>query len=154
YSIKDILSILTTNLNVTFKELGDTLPEGRRKLIFSVGAVAKAKFIKTNNSPYTGILEGSNNMLIRLSVAREPKVKEITPQSALGNFIPGMSIKFLVDGLPSTNLVALQSTSGQESWNFFKQPLTSQFDISENQDLTTKLIDRKFSTVTNYISTM
>jgi len=33
----------------------DSLPEGRNKLIYSVGSVAAASFVAENDSPYTGL---------------------------------------------------------------------------------------------------
>lgn len=41
-------------MDPTLNHVSDQLPEGRRKLIHSVGTVAKAEFVPTEDSPYTG----------------------------------------------------------------------------------------------------
>jgi hypothetical protein len=155
YSVSEILGIFTQNLSVTFQEAGDVLPEGRKKLIHTVGSIAQTEFEQVPSTPYTGVYaSGNKNVLLRLSVAKATNNSKTTAQGAFGNFAPGMSIKFIVDGKQSSNLVAMFSTSGQASWNFFKNPFTPQFDISDNSSIAEKLIAAKFSKVTYYISSM
>jgi hypothetical protein len=151
YSARDILGIFTEDLHITFQEPGDVLPNGRKKLIHTVGSIAQAEFIPVPNTPYTGIYDsGNKNVLLRYSVAKET----VNTSPPLGNFAPGISIKFLVDGKQSCNLVAMYSTSGQDSWNPFKYPFTPQFDISDNSSIAEKLLAAKFSKVTHFISSM
>jgi len=54
----------------TFEETGDVLPEGRIKYIHGVGLVAKVKFVPNSKNPYSGVLKGFNNGIIRLSLAK------------------------------------------------------------------------------------
>ena len=81
---------------------------------------------------------------MRLSVAKEVKTKDKTPQGAYGNFVPGMALKCLIDGKESVNLVAMHDTSGQISYNFFKHSFTNSFPISEPSDAALKLLAGAF----------
>ena len=76
----------------------------RRKLIHSVGVVAKAKFVSNGEHSYTGLFKGSDYGLVRLSSAAAP--------SATNPLIPGMAVKFLRDGIDSANFVSMNSTAG------------------------------------------
>jgi hypothetical protein len=156
YGPAEQMALFTEDLKVSFTEKGDVLPEKRFKIIHTVGAIAKAEFIPIKEKhPYSGIFKsGNNNVLIRLSVAIKPDTSKATPEGAIKNFIPGIAIKFLVDGKPSENLVAMWSTSGQASWNFFKFDLTPQFDIPDETDDKDKFVSTKFSEVTYMISTL
>jgi hypothetical protein len=152
----NLIDMLSDKQELTFQENGDTLPEGRQKIIHSVGVVAKAKFTPVKGNPYTGILKsGSNEVLIRLSTAKDPKPVDPKPAGALHRFIPGIALKFLIDGRPSTNLVAMHSSSGQSSWNFFKHEFSTSFDIPyHNVSFAEKLQNSKFCMLNNFISTI
>jgi len=107
----------------TFNTEGDQLPPGtvygtRGKYIHSVGVVGKVEWVDLGGHPYTGIFQGANQGIVRLSLAKEPVTTEL-------NTAPGMGLKFLRDGMPSANLVAMYSVGGQESWNFFKNDFTN-----------------------------
>jgi len=62
----------------TFKLPGDVFnvnwlgQPARGKWIHTVGAVARTDFVSNGNHGYTGILQGADNCLIRLSAAKEP----------------------------------------------------------------------------------
>lgn len=98
---------------------GDTMPPGkvfghRQRVIHSIGTVGKIELKpqSTSSHPFTGIFEGASHGIIRLSLAGEP--------SAVESFTPGFALKFLRDGSPSVNLVAMPSVDGQqEDYNFF-----------------------------------
>lgn len=96
----------------TLEWVGDTFESSlltRNKYIHSVGNVAKVSFVPTSNDEgYTGIFEGAEHGYIRMSCAAEPN----TDKPASGNFIPGMGLKFLRDGIHSANLVAMYSVNG------------------------------------------
>jgi hypothetical protein len=64
-------------MSPTFDTVSDAMPDTvlgttRIKYIHSVGAVSKCKFISTGDHLYTGIFEGADHGLCRLSVAAEP----------------------------------------------------------------------------------
>jgi hypothetical protein len=155
FGLHTITGLFGEDLHATFDHLGDVLPEGREKLIHSVGSIAKAKFIPTEDHPYTGILRsGCDNVLLRLSTGKPYDTKKTNPEAALFNFVPGLAIKFLIDGKPSTNTVAMHSTSGQNSWNFFENDFTPQFDINYDMSFAEKLVAAKFTEISYYISTL
>jgi hypothetical protein len=153
YSKLKVLKIMIEDLHPTFEHYGDDFPEGRQKLIHTKGVIAKAelKIYNSEKNNYTGFLkQGSNNVLIRLSCASDYK----TNKEPLNNFIPGMAIKILRDGAPSVNTVCMHSTSGQNSWNFFKNNFTNSFEIDPDSTFDKILLARRFRKVTPNISTV
>ena len=95
--------------------VGDTFKNSyfmRQKILHTVGCVAQVKFVPVeHNEGYTGIFEGADYGLMRLSSALFPNTAN--KQSARGSdFAPGMALKFLRDGQPSCNLVAMFSVEG------------------------------------------
>jgi hypothetical protein len=154
YSKFEILKIFLSDLWVTFNEKGDVMPNGRKKLIHTKGNIAKAVFIQDPDSPYTGIFKGSNNLLIRFSIAKEQDTTKTSAEDALGNFTPGISLKFLRNGLHSANLVAMFNTAGQNSWNPFKNDFTNVFNLIDNGDFTQKALAAKFASVTSMVSSV
>ncbi|MBF0313832.1 MAG: hypothetical protein HQK50_08625 [Oligoflexia bacterium] len=100
-----------TSLGRTFDHQSDEMPAGRAKFIHTYGTVAQVDFIPTFNHPYTGMYQTGASGLVRLSLAASP--------TTIG-YTPGMAVKFLVDGVPSLNFVAMHSLEGQKgNWNFF-----------------------------------
>jgi len=155
YSNFEVSKIFFSDLWVSFNEQGDVLPDGRKKLIHTVGLVAQATFVPNlENNPYTGIFRGSQNAFIRFSVAKQLDTSKTTAAGALGNFAPGIALKFLRDGVASANLVAMFSTSGQSSWNPFKNDFTNSFSLDANPDVLQKALAAKFSSVTNSVATV
>jgi len=74
------------------------------------------KFNPVPGNPYTGLFQGSEHGLLRLSLASEP---------GKSGFQPGLSWKAFVDGKPSRNVAALQSWTGQgQNYNFFANELS------------------------------
>ena len=93
------------SMKPTVTEFTDEMPEGRYKLIHSVGGAASVR-LELQENPYTGLFQGSDYGLIRFASAKEPK--EGAGVGALdGGFTPGMGIKMLRDGKPSANVVFL-----------------------------------------------
>ena len=92
--------------------------------------------IKTH--PFTGIFKGATHGVVRLSIGSKPDTTVL-------NLAPGMSLKFLRDGMDSVNLVSMFSTDGQPSWNFFAN------DLSNHVPPITGQVGNKLATVTDYI---
>jgi len=144
-------------LKPSFNLVTDVFPADRHKLIHSVGTIAKAKWTILNanvSAKYTGIIgNGCENLLVRLSVAKEPNVKKTTAEEALNNFIPGMSLKCLRNGKPSANLQAMFSVGGQPSWNFFENNFSNliPFPDLETVNESGKLLAGKFTTVSPFV---
>ena len=71
-------------------------------------------FIPEADTPYTGIFkEGAKNIIIRLSALRVVDFKKLkigtSGEKADGKFMPGISIKILIDGKPSVNIIGAYS---------------------------------------------
>jgi len=131
---------------------GDELLDGRKKLIHTVGTVAKTEFISTGDHSYTGVFKGCQNVLLRPSIAHTQDISKSTAEGAHDNFVPGFSIKFLRDGASSANVQAMFSLDGQKSWNFFKNDFANH--VGATSSFALRLLGLKFSTVTDYIQTI
>jgi hypothetical protein len=107
----------------TFDTVADALPQNwdgsiRTKYIHSVGVVSKCKFVTNGTHQYTGIFEGADYGFCRLSSAVKP--------TADAPLHPGLSLKFLRSGVPSSNVVSFYSPSGQpDDWNFFSHDFSN-----------------------------
>ena len=108
------------DVDITFDWFGDTWESSwwwtRHKYIHAVGTTGRAKWVAYPKavSNFKGIFEnGSENAIVRFSTAIKPGKKQ--------GLIPGMALKVLRDGMPSANLVAINSLEGnpEENWDFF-----------------------------------
>jgi len=84
--------------------------------------------------PFTGLFAENAYGMLRLSLAVDLK---------FGNFVPGIGVKLLRDGMPSANFVAMDSVDGQESGNFFEADFSNH--IAKPQSVPQKLLGRKFA---------
>lgn len=95
------------DLALTLTAVSDELPADRRhiKVIHTFGTVAKFAFIADPAAPvkYTGLFQGGQGIM-RFSYAGPPHL--------IGN-VPGLGLKFLIDGKPSENMVVMHSLGGQ-----------------------------------------
>jgi hypothetical protein len=123
-------------MKVTVDLVSDYFPEGRNKVIHTYGAVCPVKFVASNVHDYTGVFTGIEHGLIRLSLAKKPDGTTT---------IPGAAIKFLLDGVPSVNFMAMASLSGQPSYNFFKMDFSNVVAPPDNFIL--KILANAFATV-------
>jgi hypothetical protein len=144
YSKWSLGLIFAESMKPSFDYYSDVLPAGRKKYIHSVGSVVQAELIPEAGHPYTGVFQGVDNVLLRFSTAKQPDPKS-APE---GNYIPGMGIKLLRDGVPSANLVAMDSVDGQDSFNIFKYDWTNH--IPNPKATALKLLEKKFSEATPY----
>lgn len=82
-------------------------------MIHSVGSVAGVKFVTKPNNGFNGLFkEGAKFGLISLSLAKSYDTSKSSAEGAYDNFAPGFGLKFLRDGTPSANLVAMYSVNG------------------------------------------
>ena len=130
FSTIGFAGIFTESMDPSIHWVGDTFENGwlgaRYKYIHTVGNTAMVKFEPVANTEgYTGIFEGADYGYVRLSAAIKPDYTKTKAPIALGNFAPGIGLKFLRDGVPSANLVAMYSVDGQDSWNFFKNDFSN-----------------------------
>lgn len=99
------------------KDRVDVAPAGYVKPIHQHAAMAKVKFVPVANNGYTGLFQGSDFGLLRLSVTEDP---------SKGAFTPGLAWKAFVDGKPSENVSALYTLTGQGgNYNFFANELSN-----------------------------
>jgi hypothetical protein len=150
YSSITMGTIFTESMDPTLHFVGDTFEDSwlghRKKLIHSVGSVAAVKFQPVANAEgYTGVFEGADYGVLRMSLAKEPK----PTKDPLGNFAPGFGLKFLRDNQPSASMVAMFSVEGQDSWNFFKNDFTNH--IARTNDIGLMILAKKFATGTPFV---
>ena len=112
-------------MDVSINYKSDSLPEGRNKLIHSVGVVGKVEFIAEPDTPYSGLFKGADSALIRFSLAKKPDYSNKSASKAYDNYTPGLGLKFLIDGKPSANLVAMFGVNGVNSFNFFDKEMNT-----------------------------
>jgi hypothetical protein len=111
------------SMKTSVELVSDEMPKDRSKLIHSVGGAASVKFVWEPNE-YTGLFQGSDYGLLRAASATEPS--EGQGKAAIDSqFVPGIGIKMLRDGVPSGNVVFLHKLTPQDSWNFFKYPVSN-----------------------------
>jgi hypothetical protein len=125
----------------------DTLPPPQHaKMVHALGTLAKAHLLlypkakKLNpsgvmidevDSPWTGLLDASKNegsvpLLIRFSIANP--LLAIAGKSLPLEFIPGLGLKFLIDGQKSIDLLAMESLAGQGiDHDYFKYEFSPDF---------------------------
>jgi len=134
------------SLKPTFNFASDEAPEGRKKIFHPFGVAGEAEFTadyadlptdaSTHRSgPYTGVLANGGTPL--------PLILRMAPGGG-PNLIPGASVKFLIDGQPSRNFVAIHDFGGvpKNNWNYFQQ------DIGHIYPDVPFLIKKYFETVT------
>jgi hypothetical protein len=144
-------------MDPSIKWVGDTFENGwlgpRNKYIHTVGNTAKVKFVPvSNNLGFTGIFQGADYGYVRLSAAIQPDYTKTKSPIKLGNFAPGLGLKFLRDGVPSANLVAMWSVDGQDTWNFFQHEFTTH--ISDPTTTGPKVLAEKFKAATPLITSV
>lgn len=146
--IEQIDVIFDQNPRDSFNQATDDMPVrggGRRnKLVHQQGLVAKAEFIAYPNSTYTGIFEGADNVLIRLSAT------DIVADGISGSTNPSIALKFLRDGEDSGNQFGMVSFEGTTSWNFFENPFMTHLPVFEH-DCGPKTLAKYNAQVTPFI---
>jgi len=112
------------SLSESFDHDSDEMPEGRPKIFHPMGSVAQFELVGDSNSGYDGALGGSVG-LVRFSLGADPKT--------FGGYLPGMALKFMVDGQPSENVHLLNSIEGQgDDRNLFARPLSNHLPEPES----------------------
>ncbi len=134
----DVLGLINRILWDKVNNQVDVAPPGYEKPLHAHGVMAKVAFTAEENSPYTGLFQGSDCGLMRLSVTGNPDDK---------GFAPGLAWKSFVDGKPSENVSALYTLSGQgDNHNFFANELSQYVSPEANETFATSAL---FSSVTS-----
>jgi len=110
-SPSNMLKLGFSSMDASFDTNSNELPPGRVKYVHPLGTVAKVKYV-SKTSRYTGMFNGADSCLTRLSLAINPGSK----------FSPGMAIKCFTDNsaYASVNFISMFSLDGQgENFNFF-----------------------------------
>jgi hypothetical protein len=152
YSALTLATIFLEDVSTTFNHQADNFPDLRLKLVHTVGVVAQGELVVDPANGYSGVFEGVSNVLVRLSVAKNPDYTKNTADGANDNFTPGMALKFLRDGLHSANLLAMFGVNGFPSWNFFFKDFSNH--IPAGTGLATKALGCKFAQATKYVQTI
>ncbi|KAL4497159.1 hypothetical protein ABPG72_019479 [Tetrahymena utriculariae] len=142
------LGLLVESMSPTLEHVADQLPEGRKKMVHSVGSVTKAEFIPEKNQ-YTGFFQGADSLIIRFSLAKEPDYTHPGSAYAHDNFVPAIALKFLIDGKPSANIFAMHGVNGVYSYNFFDLDFNNHIPPPEGLQVT--VVADKFSQGTKIV---
>eukprot|EP00743_Colponemidia_sp_Colp-15_P000178 GILK01000205.1.p1 GENE.GILK01000205.1~~GILK01000205.1.p1 ORF type:complete len:358 (+),score=57.11 GILK01000205.1:41-1075(+) len=123
----ELVKLFFEDLTLTGSVAEDEMPGSHKKLIHSVGAIAKARFnwnAKTQ-SKYTGLFKSAEFGLIRCSSAAAPSSNHLAP---------GISVKFFRKGVHSGNFVAMFDTdpANHPSANFFDKFMANHVAVSQN----------------------
>lgn len=138
---KEVAKMALQRMTYKTDRQSDFAPEGWIKYLHQKGAVAKVSFKRTEDNKYSGVFQGFDCGLIRLSITYKPTRRKA--------FAPGLALKVLRDGVPSANISALYALNGQEDdYNFFKNPLSN--IVPRGKSIGEKAIHRIFSKVTPY----
>ncbi|WP_202560487.1 peroxidase family protein [Alcanivorax sp. DP30] len=135
----DIGGLINAVLWKKVQDVTDVAPPGYSKPIHPRGALAKVKFVPSAGHDFTGLFQGADHGLLRLSVTGDPSDR---------GFAPGLALKLFVDGKRSENVSALYTLSGQGSnHNIFANELSNyvQAEVNETLGTTTlfSLVSRK-----------
>lgn len=103
---KTLFQSLVTGLAKTFDHASDILPPNRKKAFHPFGVVATADFVPEKNSGYSGIFLGAKTLL-RLS------------HGFPGAIVPGIGVKYFIDGRESVNTVSNHNLDGENNTDFF-----------------------------------
>jgi len=110
FSVMQLLAMSVQRLTLKGNTHSDFAPDGWKKYLHRRGALAKVRIVP-RSSRYTGVFQGSDCSLLRLSLTY--KTDGDKPVA------PGLALKVLRDGIHSANVSALVSLDGQgKDFNF------------------------------------
>ena len=134
----DIGGLINSVLWKKVQDVTDVAPPGYSKPIHPRGALAKVQFQSAGGHDYSGLFQGADHGLLRLSVTGDPSDR---------GFAPGLALKLLVDGKRSENVSALYTLSGQgDNHNIFANELSNYVQAEVNETLGTTALFSLVST--------
>ena len=133
-------------MGTSFNLEADELPQNRPKINHSQGTVARVSWEDLGGHPYTGLYQGSEMGLIRLSEGNF-----ILPEAP--GLTPTLAIKFLRDGMESVNHLANTNFEPSSSWNFFAQDFLSHIPLFTDE-CAQDSIEAKFAETTRRVGSV
>ena len=101
-------------MDTSFNAERDDMPNNRFKINHSQGVVARVSWEDLGGHNYTGMYQGSDLGLIRMSEGNF-----MLPGDEMPGLTPTLAVKFLINGRESVNLLANTSFDPSDSFNFF-----------------------------------
>ncbi|KAJ3273682.1 hypothetical protein HDV01_003961 [Terramyces sp. JEL0728] len=150
YSYSNFELIFVESMQPTIDTVSDELPiekgifssSRRQKRVHAAGAVAQVKFNAVQN-PYTGLFQGADNAILRLSLAAQPSANS-------NSIVPGAAIKFFRDDNPSTNIFFMLGIDGQDDLNFFANGFSNHISPKEGGAIAGGILLRTFGKASNW----
>ena len=148
--LKSVLgSINSVNLTPTIETVSDEMPmvglpflkHPRVKFIHASGTCGQIEFVPSPEASQkaTGVFASGSIGVARLGWAMPPQ---------LGTYIPGLAVKFLINGHPSVNLQVMNSLDGQgQNANYFAKTFSNL--INEPVNPVTKALSNLFKLATS-----
>lgn len=138
--LSQLIRMSRQEISLKGSRISDFAPDNWVKYLHRRGSLAKVKIVPVS-SKYTGVFEGAECALLRLSLTY--KVTSSKPVA------PGLALKILRDGAPSANVSALVSLNGQEkNYNFFQNPMSN--IVPAGRGIGQALVHKLFRRVTRY----
>lgn len=133
-------NLFIENANGSFCIFSDEMEIYREKVTHVQGVVAKVAWEPVGDHGFTGIYaEGSDQVILRLS-----QTSNLTKDSE--GLHPSMALKFLYDGILSTNIVAMQRAfAPTDSWDFFKEPMSNRVNPFEEGSIVSETLGKKLN---------
>lgn len=117
-SSPSLREIFFSGIAQSFTSPTDEMVSGRKKIIHKWGTSVKVRFEADPTHPYSGIFQSGAVGIARMSLA--------LPYKSGSDFVPGLAVKFFVDGEPSKNVTVMQRLEGQGSnTNYFHGTFTN-----------------------------
>lgn len=136
----DVVGLFMTSLLIKMERVSDQVTRNWKKAIHAHGTVAKVRYTSYPGHKFTGMFQGAEHGLLRLSVTGDPTRR---------GFAPGLALKLLRDNGPSANVSALVSLTGQkDNYNFFANELSNIVPVI--RQIGPKIINLIFRRVTRY----
>jgi len=142
-SYPNILNIFGESIQTSFDLNRDWFPDGRIKVIHSMGAVCSFNMPIVTSSPYSGVFLGGSTAMgfIRMGSA--------TPVTTTSGIAPGLGIKFVRSGVKSGNYVALVDLNPTKNYNFFQNNFSNHIAPPSG---VTAILAKKFGQASNCVS--
>lgn len=145
FGLKEMIQLGMQAIGEKGRRQSDFAPPGWYKYLHARGAIAKVKII-AKNSQYSGVFQGADCALLRLSLTYRTAENSVLPDMPVA---PGLALKILRDGIHSANVSALVSLDGQgRDFNFFTNPMSNIVPIGDK--LGQKGVHKIFRKVSSY----